>query len=92
MASFYIIVIAFLLYKHVYCVPKVLPNTKTSLRGAVTGTNKCKKLTTTLSAPKRTILTSTKPALKAIRPSIVEDISFQYKMTEAEIRKCINLY
>lgn len=92
LTSFYIIIIAFMLYKRVYSVPKVLPNTKTSLRGSITGTDKCKKLTTTLSPPKKQILTSIKPALKVVRSDIISDISRTYKMTPLEISKCINLY
>jgi hypothetical protein len=88
LTSFYIIIIAFMLYKRVYS----LPNTKTSLRGSITGTDKCKKLTTTLSPPKKQILTSIKPALKVVRSDIISDISRTYKMTPLEISKCINLY
>jgi len=62
------------------------------LRGSnpVTST-KCTKLVNTLSKPKMQIITGTTKALNAIKPDIITSISKQYRMTEQEVKKCVNM-
>jgi len=52
---------------------------------------KCVKLVNTLSKPKMQIITGTTKALNAIKPDIITSISQQYRMTEQEVKKCVNL-